>query len=140
MYTLKTEYHFDSAHFLSGYDGKCSNIHGHRWKVEVTCVAGSLIQSGQERDMVMDFGNVKKVLKDICTYFDHCLIYEVGTLSENFEKELKLANFRTVTVKGRPTSENLAKIIFDMMSEKGIEAKSVTVYETPQNFASYSKK
>ena len=35
MYQLKTEADFDSAHFLSGYTGKCSNIHGHRWHVEI---------------------------------------------------------------------------------------------------------
>ena len=33
MYILKTEASFDSAHFLSGYDGKCSNLHGHRWRI-----------------------------------------------------------------------------------------------------------
>ena len=33
MYTLKTEHSFDAAHFLYGYEGKCSNIHGHRWRV-----------------------------------------------------------------------------------------------------------
>lgn len=36
MYTLQTSASFDSAHFLKGYEGKCSNIHGHRWTVEVT--------------------------------------------------------------------------------------------------------
>ena len=36
MYQLTTHASFDSAHFLSGYEGKCSNIHGHRWKLEVT--------------------------------------------------------------------------------------------------------
>ena len=35
MFILSTEACFDSAHFLSGYQGKCSNIHGHRWKLEV---------------------------------------------------------------------------------------------------------
>ena len=33
MYILKTESSFDSAHFLSGYEGKCSNLHGHRWRI-----------------------------------------------------------------------------------------------------------
>ena len=33
MYILETEQSFDSAHFLSGYEGKCSNLHGHRWRV-----------------------------------------------------------------------------------------------------------
>jgi len=36
MYQLTTEHSFDSAHFLAGYDGKCGNLHGHRWRVLLT--------------------------------------------------------------------------------------------------------
>ena len=35
MYSLKTNSSFDSAHFLASYEGKCRNLHGHRWTVEV---------------------------------------------------------------------------------------------------------
>ena len=41
MYRLETNASFDSAHFLKGYQGKCSNIHGHRWKVEVAVAGGN---------------------------------------------------------------------------------------------------
>lgn len=44
MYQLTTHASFDSAHFLSGYEGKCSNIHGHRWKLEVTVQSETLEQ------------------------------------------------------------------------------------------------
>ena len=47
MYQLTTHASFDSAHFLSGYEGKCSNIHGHRWKLEVTVQSETLEQTGQ---------------------------------------------------------------------------------------------
>ena len=57
MYTLKVEHSFDSAHFLYGYEGKCRNIHGHRWKVEVEIKAENLIQSGQLRGMVAYIGD-----------------------------------------------------------------------------------
>ena len=55
MYTLRTESEFDSAHFLSGYEGKCSNIHGHRWKVVAEVSADKLVEDGQERGMLVDF-------------------------------------------------------------------------------------
>lgn len=42
MYYLKTENSFDSAHFLKGYDGKCRNLHGHRWRVVVEIAADQL--------------------------------------------------------------------------------------------------
>ena len=47
MYQLKTEADFDSAHFLSGYTGKCSNIHGHRWHVEIEIESRKLEKNGQ---------------------------------------------------------------------------------------------
>ena len=62
MYQLTTHASFDSAHFLSGYEGKCSNIHGHRWKLEVTVQSETLEQTGQIRGMVVDFGQLKDCL------------------------------------------------------------------------------
>ena len=57
MYILKTEYDFDSAHFLKGYDGKCSNIHGHRWKVVVNVGSETLEQEGNIRGMGRQVGS-----------------------------------------------------------------------------------
>ena len=50
MYALKTQAHFDSAHFLHGYDGKCKNIHGHRWTVEAEITGETLQKDGFQRD------------------------------------------------------------------------------------------
>lgn len=49
MYVLKTNSSFDSAHFLSGYKGKCSNIHGHRWKVEIQVKGEKLKEDVQNK-------------------------------------------------------------------------------------------
>ena len=62
MYSLKTNSSFDSAHFLAGYEGKCRNLHGHRWTVEVEVGGEKLMQDGQTRGMVVDFGDLKKDL------------------------------------------------------------------------------
>lgn len=43
MYMLQSEASFDAAHFLKGYDGKCKNIHGHRWRIVVRISGDSLI-------------------------------------------------------------------------------------------------
>ena len=82
MYQLTTHASFDSAHFLSGYEGKCSNIHGHRWKLEVTVQSETLEQTGQIRGMVVDFGQLKDDIKKLADEFDHSLIIEDGTLKE----------------------------------------------------------
>ena len=63
--SVTTHASFDSAHFLSGYEGKCSNIHGHRWKLEVTVQSETLEQTGQIRGMVVDFGQLKDDIKKI---------------------------------------------------------------------------
>ena len=57
MYGLKTESAFDAAHFLSDYDGKCENLHGHRWRVIAWIEVDELQTSGQEKDNVVDFGD-----------------------------------------------------------------------------------
>ena len=48
MYYLTVENSFDSAHFLHGYEGKCSNLHGHRWRVVVDVACENLISEGQQ--------------------------------------------------------------------------------------------
>ena len=52
MYSLKTNSSFDSAHFLAGYEGKCRNLHGHRWTVEVEVGGEKLMQDGRISVMV----------------------------------------------------------------------------------------
>ena len=86
MYSLKTNSSFDSAHFLAGYEGKCRNLHGHRWTVEVEVGGEKLMQDGQTRGMVVDFGDLKKDLREKTEEMDHCLIMEKGTLKEKTMK------------------------------------------------------
>ena len=78
MYYLKAESSFDAAHFLSGYQGKCKNIHGHRWRVVVEIFGKELETDGQTRGMVRDFGELKRDIRFITDVWDHSFIYEVG--------------------------------------------------------------
>ena len=55
MYTLKTEHSFDAAHFLYGYEGKCSNIHGHRWRVVAEVSSDELETTGHFQTPVNAF-------------------------------------------------------------------------------------
>ena len=57
MYQLKAKAAFDSAHFLSGYKGKCANLHGHRWTIEVIVEQEDLQTEGVCRGMLIDFGD-----------------------------------------------------------------------------------
>ena len=129
MHLITSESSFDAAHFLTNYEGKCKNIHGHRWRVAVT-IKGELTNG-----MLVDFGDFKKDIKDLCDYFDHSFIVEKGSLDKklfdllNKQFVLRVVDFRT-------TAENFSKYIFEEMSKK-YSVKEVCVYETPNNCARY---
>ncbi|AVQ45394.1 6-carboxytetrahydropterin synthase QueD [Clostridium botulinum] len=139
MYILKVEHSFDSAHFLANYEGKCGNIHGHRWKVEIEIKSESLVQDGQLDGMVIDFGDLKKDVKSMVDYYDHALIIEKETMREQSLSSLKEDGFRIIEVNFRPTAENFSAFFYKIIKDKGYNVKSVTVYETPNNSATYEE-
>ena len=96
------------AHALYNYDGKCKNIHGHSYKLEVTVIGEPLAEKGHAADgLVIDFGDLKKIVNnEVVDIFDHALVMkkdypeELNTiLADNFE--------RLVYVNYQPTCENL---------------------------------
>ena len=137
MYQLTTHASFDSAHFLSGYEGKCRNLHGHRWKLEVTVSSENLVREGQIRGMIVDFGELKKDVKNLADEFDHCLIIEKGTLKEKTMEALTEEEFKIIQVDFRPTAENFARYFYERMQKAGYKVSLVKVYETPNNMAGY---
>ncbi|MDD7408149.1 MAG: 6-carboxytetrahydropterin synthase QueD [Firmicutes bacterium] len=139
MYTLKTEASFDSAHFLAGYDGKCRNLHGHRWRVVIKASSPELIKEGQCRGMVMDFGDLKDALKKEVDRLDHSLIIEKGTLKEKTLEALREEDFKIFEFDFRPTAENFARYFFDRLKEAGVPVSEAAVYETPNNCAIYTE-
>jgi len=116
MYTLRVKTHFDAAHRLTSYDGKCNREHGHRWEVEVA-LAGKTLQPG---NMLIDFGEVKSDLNNfIDIYLDH---HQLNlSLSED-----------------DPTAEFLAKWIYDKMKPVCQGLVSVRVWESPDCSVEYT--
>ena len=137
MYYLKTSASFDSAHFLSGHSGKCANIHGHCWRVEVKVQGGELCPEGEKRGMLIDFRDLKNEVRSIADSLDHTLIYEKDSLRPATLTALREEGFSLTEVPFRPTAENLARYFFDALSGRGFEISSVTVYETEENCAVY---
>lgn len=137
MYRLKTAAAFDSAHFLAGYNGKCANLHGHHWMIEVEAGQEHLQQTGEKRGMVIDFGDLKKTVRALADHYDHALIYEAGSLKAATLAALQDEQFRLIEVPYRPTAENFARAFFEMLTAQGLPVLRVTVYETPDNCASY---
>jgi len=118
MYELTVEGKFASAHFLREYQGKCENLHGHTWKVSVVVGNNDLDKIG----MVVDFKILKQELKDLLEEFDHKCINDHAYFKDN-----------------NPTTENIAKYIFDTLGEKYAPAKvkKVTVWESDSCSATY---
>lgn len=115
MYILTIEDHFASAHQLRGYRGKCENIHGHNWKVVLNVQGERLNEIG----LLIDFNDLKSILKKITNYLDHKNLNEVEP-------------FITVN----PSSENIAEFIA-LEAQKEITeinpdlyVESVTVWES----------
>ena len=137
MYILKTEHSFDAAHFLYGYDGKCSNIHGHRWKIILEVKTEELKDDVQHRGMYVDFEELKKDLRELADSMDHALIIEKNTLKETTLEALKSENFHIIALDFRPTAENMARYFHEKIKALGYNMHAVTVYETPTNGATY---
>jgi 6-pyruvoyltetrahydropterin/6-carboxytetrahydropterin synthase len=105
---IHTKKHFDAAHYLKNYEGKCKNLHGHRWEVEVWIEGDELDTAG----MLWDFTNLKNMVSKL----DHkCLNDEL--------------NFN-------PTVENLVTFFYGVIKKGNPDLKvKVRVYETPESWA-----
>ena len=132
MYIVKTEDSFDSAHFLARNNGKCRNIHVHRWRVVIE-IAGENLDDG----MVVDFTDIKAALKALTDNLDHSLVMEKDTLKSQTYECLVDEGFRIMIMDFRPTAENFAKYFFDEIKNKGFNIRAAEVYETPNNCARY---
>ena len=137
MYQLTTEHSFDSAHFLAGYNGKCGNLHGHRWRVLLTVQSETLREDRQQKGMCVDFAELKKDLRTELEALDHVLIIEQGSLRESTMKALQEEKFQVVEMPFRPTAENFARYFYELFTLKGYPVAKVEVYETPNNSAVY---
>lgn len=118
MYSIKVESGFSSAHNLRGYKGKCEDLHGHNWKIEVVLEKDILDKIG----MLADFKYVKMKLNSVLEKLDH-----------------KYLNNIPYFKKVNPTSENITRYIYDKMLKQGLKLKSVTVWENNTSSATYEE-
>lgn len=137
---------FDCAHMLSGHRGKCANLHGHTYKVQVAVVGIPKRDEGSDYGMVIDFGDLKDVLQScIVDKFDHAIIFSAESFRNEAEEELfewaRKYNMRYHIMNERTTSETMAhEMQLDIqlaLSQINIifEQVHVRVWETPTSFA-----
>ncbi|MCQ2336952.1 MAG: 6-carboxytetrahydropterin synthase [Paludibacteraceae bacterium] len=140
MFKIKNKIEFDMAHYLSDYNGKCANIHGHRYKLITSICKEELCPDGHARGMVEDFSVIKNALKDIETMFDHKLLIEDNADGRRVAESLKaLPNgFEIVMLPFRPTCEEMSRYIFNSLKAKGLPVSEVELFETPNNSCVYN--
>jgi 6-pyruvoyltetrahydropterin/6-carboxytetrahydropterin synthase len=121
MYEIVVEQHFEAAHFLRGYKGKCENVHGHRYAVVVRLKAEKLNDIG----LVYDFTDVKRHLGGILAKFDHTALNDISPFD-----------------KINPSAENIASAIYrELRSKLAGEPASISaveVWENPQQGIVYT--
>jgi len=117
MYEISTEDTFDAAHCLRDYEGSCSRLHGHTYRVMARFRFASLDDSG----MALDFRGARRILRCAVDYMDHQFINDLPEFSQR-----------------NPTAENIASFIYERIKPECPQLHSVSVWETPTSCATYS--
>lgn len=121
MYKISVEQHFDAAHALRGYKGKCEALHGHRFKVVAKIEASGLNDIG----LAYDFVELKARLAEIVERFDHTNLNDIPPFD-----------------KINPSSENIASTVYKKLKSRlageKVSLAAVEVWESPQTGVSYS--
>lgn len=123
----------DAGHRLVNHGGKCQNTHGHRYRFDVSCAAGSLDDVGR----VIDFSEVKRLVGGwLDENWDHGFIYQGG---DRIGEAVALEGQKTYRMSLPPTAENLAAFLLNiargLLAPKGIEVVAIRCYETPNCWA-----
>jgi 6-pyruvoyltetrahydropterin/6-carboxytetrahydropterin synthase len=120
MYEISITSHFSGAHRLRYLHGKCEELHGHNWKIEVSIVSNRLGKEG----VVIDFGILKQKVEKVLKSLDHTYLNDLPYFSGI-----------------EPSSENISKYIFDKVKceLKGdpVSLKKVTAWESETACATY---
>ena len=121
MYQVSVEQHFDAAHFLRGYKGKCEALHGHRFRVVAKIESPGVDDIG----IAYDFSDLKRHLADVISRFDHTCLNDVPPFD-----------------KINPSSENIASSIYEELKLKlagdQVSISCVEVWESPQSGVVFS--
>ena len=122
MFEVSVEYTFAAGHALRGYKGKCENVHGHNYKVQLVVGGEQLDSTG----LLMDFVEVRKDIKELVERLDHRFLNDLAPFD-----------------KLNPSAENIARHIYEQAvqqlkpAENGAGISSITVWETETSAATY---
>ncbi len=120
MFEISVDYSFAAGHALRGYKGKCENVHGHNYKVQVTVVGEQLNSTG----LLMDFVDLRGAVKKLVERLDHQFLNDLPPFDRL-----------------NPSAENMARYFCDelapLVKPQGLNVKSVKIWETDTTSATY---
>jgi len=118
MLSVTKRFEFCYGHRLPYHDGKCSNQHGHNAVLEIE-VEGKVIEEGSKRGMIVDFGDLKKIVQDkVVERLDH------QSLNDSFVN---------------PTAESIVAWIHDRLKDILPGLVRIRFYETPDSYCEWKK-
>ena len=139
---ITKQFTFETAHALYGYDGKCKNIHGHSYKLDVTVIGEPISDTNHVKcGMVIDFGDLKQIVKkEVVDVWDHAIILNKNTPHIELAKQLEASGNNVVLVNYQPTSEKMIEDFAQRISTQlpeGMQLFSLKLRETETAFAEW---
>lgn len=127
------QFSFDASHQLVGHFGKCANLHGHTYKVEVS-LAGDTVKEGSSAGMVVDFYHVKKYAGELIDRLDHAVLLK----GDEPISQANVVNTKRVYFGFRTTAENMAKFLtwaLGVLMQPYGRIDTIRLWETPTGYA-----
>ena len=139
---ITKQFSFETGHALYGYDGKCKNVHGHSYKLDVTVIGKPISETTNVKyGMVIDFSDLKKIVKkEIIDVFDHATVFNKNTPHVELAKELKKRNHNVLLVDYQPTSEMMVIDFAEKIKKHlppNIQLHSLKLQETASSYAQW---
>lgn len=139
---ITKQFSFETGHALYGYDGKCKNVHGHSYRLDVTVIGQPITDpSNVKFGMVIDFSDLKKIVKEeIVNVFDHATVFNKNTPHVELAKELETRGHNVLLVDYQPTSEMMVIDFAEKIKQRlpdAIKLHSLKLQETATSYAEW---
>tara|TARA_B110000211_G_C13987203_1_gene512274 strand:+ start:351 stop:800 length:450 start_codon:yes stop_codon:yes gene_type:complete len=139
---ITKQFSFETGHALYGYDGKCRNVHGHSYKLNVTVIGQPISDTTHVKlGMVIDFSDLKVIVKNkIVDIFDHATVFNKNTPHVELAKELADRGHNVLLVDYQPTSEMMIIDFANVIKQElpsHIKLHSLKLQETDSCYAQW---
>ncbi|SDR72101.1 6-pyruvoyltetrahydropterin/6-carboxytetrahydropterin synthase [Formosa sp. Hel1_31_208] len=139
---ITKQFSFETGHALYGYDGKCKNVHGHSYRLDVTVIGQPISDNTNVKfGMVIDFSDLKTIVKEeIVDVFDHATVFNKNTPHVELAKELQSRDHNVLLVNYQPTSEMMVIDFAEKIKNRlpnNIKLHSLKLQETATSYAQW---